>query len=99
MFNVHKPGMARAGIGAVLVALVAFAGYNIGLAQSPHASVMAAAASTDTPRLKGSDAATSYASIVDAVTPAVVTVRVEKKAAVVPTQLPDDDDFFRYFGR
>jgi len=100
MFNFHKPGMARAGIGAVLVALVAIAGYNLGLAQSPNATVMAAAAARagDTPRLKGSDAATSYAPIVDAVTPAVVTVRVEKKAAVVPTQLPDDD-FFRYFGR
>jgi serine protease Do len=52
----------------------------------------------DTPRLKGSDPATSYASIVDAVAPAVVTVRVEKKASIVPTQSPDDD-FFRFFGR
>jgi Do/DeqQ family serine protease len=99
MFNFHKPGMARAGIGAVAVALVAIAGYNIGLAQSPNATAMAAAGAVETARLKGSDAPTSYASIVDAVTPAVVTVRVEKKASVVPTQLPDDDDFFRYFGR
>ena len=53
----------------------------------------------DAPRLKGSDPATSYASIVDAVAPAVVTVRVEKKASIVPTQFPGDDDFFRFFGR
>ena len=34
----------------------------------------------------------------DAVAPAVVTVRVEKKASVTPTQFPDDE-LFRYFGR
>ncbi len=34
----------------------------------------------------------------DAVAPAVVTVRVEKKASVMPTQFPDDD-LFRFFGR
>jgi serine protease Do len=102
MFNVsRRPAVARAGIGAVLVAMVAIAGYNIGLVQSPNAVVSAAQSGVrpvDSPRLKGSDAATSYASIVDAVAPAVVTVRVEKKASIVPTQFPDDD-FFRFFGR
>jgi serine protease Do len=103
MFNFsRRPALTRAGIGAVLVALVAIAGYNIGLAQSPSAVVSAAQSGVrvvDTPRLKGSDgAATSYASVVDAVAPAVVTVRVEKKASIVPTQFPDDD-FFRFFGR
>ena len=102
MFHVpRRPALTRAGLGAVLVAMVAIAGYNIGLAQSPNAVVSAAQAAArpvDTPRLKGSDSATSYASIVDAVAPAVVTVRVEKKASIVPTQFPDDD-FFRFFGR
>ena len=63
--------------------------------QSPNALVSAAQSEVrpvDTPRLKGSDPATSYASIVEAVAPAVVTVRVEKKASIVPTQSPDDDD-------
>jgi Do/DeqQ family serine protease len=97
----RRPAVARAGIGAVLVASVAFAGYNIGLAHAPSAVASAAQAapkSVDTPRLKGSDPATSYASIVDAVAPAVVTVRVEKRASIMPTQLPDDD-LFRFFGR
>jgi len=101
MFNFYgRPAAKRAGLGAVLVALVAMAGYNIGLAQAPNAGVWAQSASrtSETPRLKGADTATSYASIVDAVAPAVVTVRVEKKASVVPTQFPDDD-FFRFFGR
>jgi len=98
----RRPALTRAGIGAVLVALVAIAGYNIGLAQSPSAAVAAQSGvrPVDTPRLKGSDPSTSYAPIVDAVAPAVVTVRVEKKASIVPTQFPDDDnDLFRFFGR
>ena len=85
----------------MLVALVAIAGYNIGLAQSPSAVIAAAQSAVkapDTPRLKGSDTATSYTSVVDAVAPAVVTVRVKKKASVMPTQFPDDD-LFRFFGR
>jgi serine protease Do len=102
MFNLsRRPAVARAGIGAVLVASVAFAGYNIGLAHSPSATVSAAQSTSraiDTPQLKGSDSVTSYASIVDAVAPAVVTVRVEKKASIMPTQFPDDD-LFRFFGR
>ncbi len=102
MFNFsRRPAAARAGLGAVLVASVAFAGYNIGLAHSPSAGASAAQAAAkpvDTPRLKGSDPAASYASIVDAVAPAVVTVRVEKQASIMPTQFPDDD-LFRFFGR
>ena len=98
----RRPALARAGVGATLVALVAITGYNIGLAQSPGAAASAVQSSArvaDAPRLKGSDTASSYAPIVDAVAPAVVTVRVEKKASVMPTQFPDDDDFFRFFGR
>jgi len=106
MFNFpRRPALTRAGIGAVLVALVAIAGYNIGLAQSPGAVVSAAQSvvrTSDTPHLKGSDTTTSYAPVVDAVAPAVVTVRVEKKAQIVPTQmpgLPDDPMFREFFGR
>jgi len=42
----------------------------------------------------------SYASVVDQVTPSVVTVRVAKKAQVAPTALPFSDPRFRdFFGR
>ncbi len=44
-------------------------------------------------------AATSYADAVAKVSPAVVTVRVEKKASFEPTSgLPDDPFFRRFFG-
>jgi Do/DeqQ family serine protease len=106
MFNFfRRPAIARAGLGAALVASVALAGYNVGLAHSPSAIVSASAAQAapkpDAPRLKGSDPVTSYASIVDAVAPAVVTVRVEKRSQIMPTQFPQfpDDDLFRFFGR
>jgi serine protease Do len=44
----------------------------------------------------------SYANVVNAVAPAVVTVRVDKRARVMPTgtqQLPDDPFFREFFGR
>jgi serine protease Do len=39
----------------------------------------------------------SYADVVKAVAPAVVTIRVEGKAKVAPTQFEGGDDFFRRF--
>ncbi len=94
--------LTRAGTGAAAIALVAFAGYSVGQTQSPqrhrrrvrHASISSPAPS------RSRDA--SYASIVNAVAPAVVTVRVEKRASMVPTgmpQLPDDPMFREFFGR
>ena len=40
----------------------------------------------------------SYADVVKEVTPAVVTIRVEGRARVSPTQFQDDDLFRRFFG-
>jgi S1-C subfamily serine protease len=40
----------------------------------------------------------SYADVVNVVTPAVVTIRVEGRARVSPTQFQDDDLFRRFFG-
>ena len=40
----------------------------------------------------------SYADVVKDVTPAVVTIRVEGRARVSPTQFQDDDLFRRFFG-
>ncbi len=99
--------LTRAGTGAAVLALVALAGYSVGQTQSPQALVAASASSTaanPAPSTRsGPDPANgSYASIVNAVAPAVVTVRVEKKSSMVPTgmpQLPDDPMFREFFGR
>jgi Do/DeqQ family serine protease len=101
MFRVtRRPGLARAGLGAVIVALVAIAGYGIGLAHAPAAGLSAAASAAQSPaaRPAPSPTPTSYAPIVESVAPAVVTVRVEKRASAVATQFPDND-LFRFFGR
>jgi len=90
--------LARAGRGALIVALVGIVGYGIGLAHSPSAGVSAATPVVSSPSIPLPSNG-SYASIVDAVAPAVVTVRVEKRASIVPTQLPDDPLFRQFFGR
>jgi serine protease Do len=91
--------LTRAGTGVAVIALVALAGYSVGQTQSPHAAVAAASPSVSAPApIPGA----SYASVVNAVAPAVVTIRVDKRASMVPTQmpqLPDDPMFREFFGR
>jgi Do/DeqQ family serine protease len=96
--------LARAGTGVAVIALVGLAGYSVGQTQAPNAIAAASSPSTSTSTLSTPDPVpgVSYAKIVNAVAPAVVTVRVEKRASLVPTQmpqLPDDPMFREFFGR
>jgi len=91
--------LTRAGTGVAAIALVALAGYTVGQTQAPHAIAAASTAPTATYAAPNPLPGVSYASVVSAVAPAVVTVRVEKRAQVVPTQLPDDPMFREFFGR
>jgi serine protease Do len=103
----HSPRrlLTRAGTGAAIVALVALGGYSVGQTQASHAAVAAASAASSTPASSpviDTVPGGSYAAIVKTVAPAVVTVRVEKRAQMVPTesqQLPDDPLFREFFGR
>ena len=74
--------LTRAGAGAAIIGLVAFAGYSVGQTQTPHAIVAASSPSVSTSGPSAVDPVPggSYAGIVNMVTPAVVTVRVEKRA-------------------
>jgi len=102
MYNiVPRSVLARAGRGAAVLALAAVAGYGVGQSQAPRAMVSAAPNPAVTaPAAAGpTTPATSYANVVNAVAPAVVTVRVDKRASMVPTQLPDDPMFREFFGR
>jgi len=78
-----------------MIALTAITGYGIGVAHSPDTVASAAPPAT---AIQAGATTTSYAKVVDAVAPAVVTVRVEKRASATPAQLPNDD-LFRFFGR
>ena len=104
MFNRSQRHLVtRAGTGAAVVALVALTGYSIGQTQSAQGNLAAAPASSIASAVTRSAAsdtqpASSYANAVTAAAPAVVTVRVDKKAAMVPTQVPDDPMFREFFG-
>jgi serine protease Do len=93
--------LTRAGTGAAAIALVAVTGYSVGQTQAVRATAAAAPVSTPAP-IAAPAVTTSYANVVEAVAPAVVTVRVAKRAAMVPTQvpgMPDDPLFREFFGR
>jgi serine protease Do len=101
--NIGSPRqlLTRAGTGAAVVALVAVTGYSIGQTQAVRATAAAAPVNTSAP-VAAPAVTTSYASVVDAAAPAVVTVRVAGRAKMVPTQmpgLPDDPLFREFFGR
>jgi Do/DeqQ family serine protease len=97
--------LARAGAGVAALALVAATGYSVGQTQADRA-VAAASPITASPPVERTatdqPAPGSYANVVRSAAPAVVTVRVEKRASFVPTgvpQLPDDPMFREFFGR
>ncbi|HET7219551.1 MAG TPA: DegQ family serine endoprotease [Vicinamibacterales bacterium] len=105
MFNLSpRHLLTRAGTGAAVVALVAVTGYSVGQTQAARATAAAAPVSTTTSAapVAAPGLTTSYADVVRSAAPAVVTVRVDKRASMVPTQAPDfmDDPTFReFFGR
>ncbi len=101
--NIRSPRqlLTRAGTGAAAIALVAVTGYSVGQSQAVRATAAAAPVSTPAP-VAAPAVTTSYASVVDAAAPAVVTVRVAGRAKMVPTQvpgMPDDPLFREFFGR
>jgi Do/DeqQ family serine protease len=99
MLNLNsRPPLIRAGGGAIVVALVALTGYGLGLSQSPDAVVSAAPAAPSRPADTGATT-TTYAPIVSAASPAVVTIRVDTRASMTPAQMPDNPLFREFFGR
>jgi serine protease Do len=102
MFTVPPRQMlARASRGVAVLALVAVAGYSIGESQSTRATAVAATPTSAKPDVPAPTSG-SYANVVNAVIPAVVTVRVDSRARVMPTGMqgvPDDPFFREFFGR
>jgi Do/DeqQ family serine protease len=90
---------ARAGL-AIVAALLLFTGaaWRGIEAGQPAAAHTATVTTPITHSIAGGR--DSYADVVDVVSPAVVTIRVEGKAKVSPTQFqqPDDDFLRRFFG-
>ena len=84
---------------AVLVAALVFTGAAWGgrlATQATASQTVSAAAPPIVHPIAGTRE--SYADIVKVVAPSVVTIHVEGKAQMSPTNLPDDDLFRRFFG-
>jgi Do/DeqQ family serine protease len=68
--------------------------------RAPAAAAPAAAPALSAPAVSAAAGVSSYATVVDQVTPSVVTVRVAKRAQASPTAIPFADPRFReFFGR
>ena len=91
--------LKRSGFAALAVALVmagaAWGGHLAPATQASGPQVVSPAPSITHALAGGRD---SYADIVKVVTPAVVTIRVEGKAAMSPTSFGGDEFFRRFFG-
>jgi serine protease Do len=87
------------------LAAIALATITVAAWKAPERSVSAAPAKSEAPIVATATASAvpvaSYAPVVERVMPAVVTIRVEKRASAIPTagQFPDDDLFRRFFGQ
>jgi Do/DeqQ family serine protease len=90
----------RAGLAAAAAAALISGAAWRGLAATPanpSSTLQASSAAGHTlPAVNGSR--DSYADVVKAVAPAVVTIRVDGKATVAPAQFDGDDFFRRFFG-
>ncbi len=94
--------LTRASSGAAILALVAITGYSVGQTQAGRSTAAAAPITSPTAPVAAPAVTTSYATVVGAAAPAVVTVRVDRRARMVPTempQLPDDPLLREFFGR
>ena len=90
-----RAGIAVAAVGLLMTGATAWHG----LAADPHASAASAAeAAPQVARVSVAGARDSYADVVKTVAPAVVTIHVEGKARVSPTEFDGNgEDFFRRF--
>jgi serine protease Do len=90
---------ATAWTGAALIAAtLGVAGWQTGGARAETPAAAAQAPAATGPRVGIHGAVTSYADAVARVAPAVVTVRVDRKAQPEPTDFPDNPMFRRFFG-
>jgi Do/DeqQ family serine protease len=103
--RVWRPGLRLGAMATAAVLLVGGARYGLGASStSPTAQPAPPPASGRLAENAANAAVTatardSYADIVQAVVPAVVTLRVEGRARMTSTSLQDDDLFGQFFGR
>src|SRR4051812_22565730 len=95
MFNGYFRKTAVATLAAAVVTMAAWKAPQASSYLTAAGSAPAAAVPAPVP---AAVAAASYAPVVERVMPAVVTIRVEKRASMVPTSQQIPDELRRFFG-
>jgi Do/DeqQ family serine protease len=95
----HNGAFRNTAVAAIAGAVVTMAAWKAPLASTYLTAAAPTTAETPAP-VPAAVAAASYAPVVDRVMPAVVTLRVEKRASMVPTgqQLQIPEELRRFFG-
>jgi len=93
----HRTTLKKGGLAAVALACVTLAAWKAPDVKARAEATPAPAASSAPAGSPGVPVA-SYAPVVEQIMPAVVTIRVEKKASSVPTNSQIPEEFRRFFG-
>src|SRR5829696_6099939 len=90
----------KAGVAAIAAAVVTMAAWRAPLASSILSASPTPSVATVSTAVPAAVAGASYAPVVERVMPAVVTIRVQKRAKMIPTdqQMQIPEEFRRFFG-
>ena len=97
----HNGYFRKAGVAAIAGAVVTMAAWRAPQASSLLSAAPTASVATVATTVPGAVTSASYAPVVERVMPAVVTIRVEKRASMIPAdqQMPQmPEEFRRFFG-
>src|SRR5258708_19308745 len=94
----HNGYFRKAGVAAIAAGVVAMAAWRTPQASSILTAAPTASVATVATAVPGAVTSTSFAPVVERVMPAVVTLRVEKRAAMIPTDQQIPEEFRRFFG-
>ena len=90
--------LRKAGVAAIASAAVTMAAWKAPQASSILSAAPTASVATVAAAVPGAVASASYAPVVEKVMPAVVTLRVQKRAAMIPTDQQIPEELRRFFG-
>ena len=94
----HNGYIRKSAVAAIAAGVLTMAAWKAPQASTYLAAATSTPAAAEPAPVPAVVAATSYAPVVDRVMPAVVTIRVEKRASMVPTNQQIPEEFRRFFG-
>src|SRR5258708_11824638 len=94
----HNGYVRRAAVAAIAAGVVTMAAWRAPQASSRLSAAPTASVATVATAVPGAVTSTSFAPAGERVMPAVVTLRVEKRAAIIPTDQQIPEEFRRFFG-